>query len=399
MKKEKIEKLFNDIDTNIPSGKVRKRIIKRHGSVRAGVENLMVRVNSGEVNEILLRLIQEILVPPGWEMDEVLELLFGFTPDPESFSPGYGRKAYRFFSPSGDVWELWVDENNKNALVNASVLIKEKGFEADDWFSSVTTGNKVSGFETRKCRSVSGYFYTPFEQEKITTSFFEIIKGIFLMMLGGGFWYAFVQGVELLCGKIVSPAICEEIGIKGLVAFLILSCHLVLLLSSNNRSRLLVYPTIIMNNGFKLLVRGEYSDGLMGLLKKITSFVVEDVIFGGIKNHIVGGIIALAVGVAGWWLYYTIGSYIAAWIFASNLAGNIAGVGFIVVLHVVAIIISSRVLGRGNCGHNAGLAAIAVVGGSTIMLIWPTVAIWVGLIRIFSIFRSGSTKKEKRKKS
>ena len=115
MEKEKIEKLLNDIDTNVPSGKVRKRIVRRYGSVRAGVENLMKKVKAGEINEILLRLIQEILVPPGWEMDEVLELLFGFTPDLESFSPGYDRKAYRFFSPSGDVWELWVDENNKNA--------------------------------------------------------------------------------------------------------------------------------------------------------------------------------------------------------------------------------------------------------------------------------------------
>ncbi len=269
--------------------------------------------------------------------------------------------------------------------MNTSVLLKEKELEADDWFSSITTGNKVSGFETRKCRSVSGYFYTPFEQEKVTTSFsfFEIIKGIFLMILGGGFWYAFVQGVELLCGKIISPAICEEVGIKGLMTFLVLSCHLVLLLPADNCSRLLVYPTIIMNNGFKLLVGGEYSDGLWGLLKKITSFVVDDVIFMGIKSNIVGGLIALAVGVAGWWLYYIVGSHIVAWAFNSGLAGDIAGSGFIVALHIVALLVVGYILSIPSSGTGGFFAAVALVMFAVVVLVWPTVAIVVGLMRIF----------------
>lgn len=160
------------------------------------------------------------------------------------------------------------------------------------------------------------------------------MKGMMLIFGGVGILLVVAEGIFRLCGQVIPSDISGEIDIRGSIYFLIASLSLVAYRipkkSLPSVICWIIYPTTMVVNGIKLL---KFKFKRDKKVMKIKNPRIQDIL--ELAWGVVLGIGLILLGIAGWWIYYLIGTHIGA-CFADGEVSAKAGWGVIIFLHVVA---------------------------------------------------------------
>ena len=138
---KKFREYLKDLEAELPSW-YKEKMTRRHSSFEGAVRESIRKIQEGEVSE-LTSADFNTFVPDSWGDEDVLELLFGFSPDIQDDG------VWAFRDPAGERWELWVDERDELALVRTSAFQSEATGE----FEAVFAAN-CSGIDFRRARRV-----------------------------------------------------------------------------------------------------------------------------------------------------------------------------------------------------------------------------------------------------